>query len=339
MGNKNSNMALLSAASLATLTSAAIAPEDFVAITVFEHQNIAFGCEVPSHVVKNVLFASYGMPTGNGLDAALGSCHAPTSKSVVESACRGKASCKVAAENSVFGDPCVGTFKHLTVAIECGAPDAAPTLAPGHSLVTKTVDEHQTLQLGCTNPTDKIASILFASYGMPTGSGLNAVTNTCHAPSSQSVLESACVGKSSCAVAAENNVFNDPCIGTFKHLTVTAECAPSSYQTWATTKENTNLDLACKEGFIISSVDFASYGVPNGYSNGWCHTSSSQDIVSKLCVGQASCSVPAVNGIFNDPCVGTFKALAAKVTCAPGTAPPTITTERLVSECIKNLPF
>ncbi|OQR93263.1 hypothetical protein ACHHYP_02742 [Achlya hypogyna] len=322
----------------ATLSSP---PEQtIVAKTVDEHQTLKLQCVSPDLVITSVLFASYGMPTGTGGAAAISqSCHAVRSKEIVESSCLGKKACLVAAENSVFGDPCFGIFKHLTVAAKCGTEVEAPTLAPGHSLVTATVDEHQTLDLVCKNPSDKIARVLFASYGMPTGTGHDATTSSCHAGSSQGIVESACIDKPSCTVTASNSVFGDPCEGTFKHLTVTAECAPTTYQTWATTDEGKTLDVSCKNGYTISSIDFASYGNPAVYSQGWCHAPSSVNIVSSLCVGQESCSVPAVNGLFTDPCVGTVKTLAAKATCAPGKAPPAITTEFIVTSCNVNKPY
>ncbi|XP_039878727.1 L-rhamnose-binding lectin SML-like [Simochromis diagramma] len=44
-------------------------------------------------------------------------CSRPTSK--VAESCDGKSSCTIRASNSVFGDPCVGTYKYLEVAYIC----------------------------------------------------------------------------------------------------------------------------------------------------------------------------------------------------------------------------
>ena len=46
-------------------------------------------------------------------------CEAETSTDVVLSKCHGKESCEVWANNSVFGDPCVGTYKYLEVWYFC----------------------------------------------------------------------------------------------------------------------------------------------------------------------------------------------------------------------------
>ncbi|XP_032375875.1 L-rhamnose-binding lectin SML isoform X1 [Etheostoma spectabile] len=47
-------------------------------------------------------------------------CSSPTPK--VADSCNGKNSCTIAASNSVFGDPCVGTYKYLDVAYTCDYP-------------------------------------------------------------------------------------------------------------------------------------------------------------------------------------------------------------------------
>lgn len=47
---------------------------------------------------------------------------------------------------------------------------------------------------------------------------------------------------------------------------------------------------------------------------GWCHAGSSAGVVQSYCVGQTTCNVPAVNGVFGDPCVGAFLCQG----CLPG---------------------
>ncbi|KDO27909.1 hypothetical protein SPRG_07182 [Saprolegnia parasitica CBS 223.65] len=213
-------------------------------------------------------------------------------------------------------------------------PTPALSMSPGATLLTDSVGENGALTLNCGSSMLEISRVIFASYGLPNGSGLGAKFGACYAGSSQSVVTNKCVGKQSCSVAASNSVFGDPCVGTVKRLTVTAECtAVPSYQTYASVAEHQTLKLQCANGYVITKVDYASYGKPNGYTNGWCHAGSSVDVLTKLCVGQASCNVPAENCIFTDPCVGTFKDLAAKVTCGLGTAPQAISTPFIVPSC------
>jgi hypothetical protein len=54
-------------------------------------------------------------------------CHSENSVDIVTDACQGQTTCSVSALNSIFGDPCGGTYKYLTVNYICSA-EAAPVL-------------------------------------------------------------------------------------------------------------------------------------------------------------------------------------------------------------------
>ena len=64
-------------------------------------------------------------------------------------------------------------------------------------------------------------------------------------------------------------------------------------QTWSrsngeliTSQKNPVVQLQCEDGYTIASIDFASYGTPQGscqtYSTGKCHASTSASILSKV---------------------------------------------------------
>ncbi|XP_028947706.2 beta-galactosidase 9 isoform X2 [Malus domestica] len=80
------------------------------------------------------------------------------------------------------------------------------------------------------------------------------------------------------------------------------------------------MHLQCQDGFTISSIEFASYGTPQGscqkFSMGNCHATNSLSIVSKSCLGKNSCSVEISNISFGgDPCRGVVKTLAVEARC------------------------
>ena len=71
-------------------------------------------------VIENIQFASYGTPKGNcSRGFSLRNCHAKNSEQKVESQCLKESSCKVKANNNMFGDPCPGTGKTLAVVYTC----------------------------------------------------------------------------------------------------------------------------------------------------------------------------------------------------------------------------
>ncbi|MBK5213419.1 MAG: HYR domain-containing protein, partial [Flavobacteriaceae bacterium] len=81
--------------------------------------------------------------------------------------------------------------------------------------------------------------------------------------------------------------------------------------------ENQTLTITLPVGRVVTSVDFASYGTPNGsngtYTIGSCHASNSQTIVEGYALGNNSFSIPATNAVFGDPCGGTVKRLYVTV--------------------------
>ena len=69
-----------------------------------------------------------------------------------------------------------------------------------------------------------VKSVVFASYGTPTGTCGGFKTSTCHAAVSIDKIKAACVGKTSCTLDANNSIFGDPCGGVGKHLYVEVVC-------------------------------------------------------------------------------------------------------------------
>jgi hypothetical protein len=72
--------------------------------------------------------------------------------------------------------------------------------------------------------------------------------------------------------------------------------------------------LTAPSGSVFTSVDFASYGNPDGtpgnYTLGSCHATTSQSVVEGYLLGNTgSISIPATNTNFGDPCGGTAKRL------------------------------
>ena len=68
-----------------------------------------------------------------------------------------------------------------------------------------------------TAPAGKVwTSVVFSSYGTPS----SCIAGSCNAATSTSVVNTACVGRSTCTVSASNGTFGDPCGGTVKRLNV-----------------------------------------------------------------------------------------------------------------------
>lgn len=99
------------------------------------------------------------------------------------------------------------------------ATGCTSTIAGG--TVCGTANENQALSM--TAPFGLLfTGVSFASYGTPNGTCGSFTTSSCHAATSSSVIQAAAIGQNSFTVNANNAVFGDPCVGTFKRLYVEA---------------------------------------------------------------------------------------------------------------------
>lgn len=102
--------------------------------------------------------------------------------------------------------------------------DGTFALCPcGPAAVCGAANDGETATLTCP-PGTVIASIAFASYGLPDGACGAFASGSCDSPTSRSVVESKCIGKSSCTVGASSAVFGDPCPAESKRLRIQADC-------------------------------------------------------------------------------------------------------------------
>jgi len=85
--------------------------------------------------------------------------------------------------------------------------------------------ENSNLELTCPDG-QSISSVDFASFGNPMGNCESSFEQgSCHANTTQQIVESACLGKSSCSVEVSSKAFGgDPCFGTKKNLAASVSC-------------------------------------------------------------------------------------------------------------------
>jgi len=225
--------------------------------------------------------------------------------SVVTSACLNKATCTVAAQNSVFGNPCVPSRKRLYIQAVC------------NRVCATAMAENDVATISCPSGT-LVRSINFASYGTPIGSCGSFSKGSCDSSNSMSVVADACLNKASCSVSAQNSVFGDPCVGTPKRMYIQASCGVPSLVCVMMYEDNV-ATITCPSGTFVGAIDFASYGTPTGpcgaFSKGSCDSSNSMSVVTNACLNKAMCTVYAHNSVFGDPCVGTPKRLYIAAVC------------------------
>ncbi|KAL2630274.1 hypothetical protein R1flu_014960 [Riccia fluitans] len=104
------------------------------------------------------------------------------------------------------------------------------------------------------------------------------------------------------------------------HISESHPVAPSGYGDNADSHPLMQLD--CSPGYVISQLNFASYGTPSGkcgsFRKGSCHGLGSTEFIAKECVGKQYCTVSVTWEKFEaaDPCPGLAKSLAVEAACA-----------------------
>ncbi|XP_054752529.2 rhamnose-binding lectin-like [Lytechinus pictus] len=264
--------------------------------------------------VINIIKANYGRT--NGQEACphkriqTTSCFASGSANAMRNLCNGQTSCTVPATNSIFGDPCVGTYKYLEATYTC---EDGPE--------TKRICEGGALSLSCPaeSPTIFISNAMYGRQapGSQICPHRSIQTTNCAASNSLDTVRSTCQGQSDCTLAASNRIFGDPCTGTYKYLEVGYTCARR-----VRACERNAVQIVCPSGQKIEILD-ALYGRMEGGDvcphlfvfNQNCRASSSMRIVKDRCNGLTTCTVAASNSIFGQPCLGTFKYLEVLYDC------------------------
>lgn len=99
--------------------------------------------------------------------------------------------------------------------------------------------------------------------------------------------------------------------------------------TYAVIYQGYSATLTAPTGRTFTDISYASYGTPSGaygtYVNGSCHESSTRSILLSSVVGQSSVTLNSSNGVFGDPCGGTYKWLAVALTLSAPSATTTTT--------------
>ncbi|XP_077866013.1 uncharacterized protein LOC144353309 [Saccoglossus kowalevskii] len=288
---------------------------------VCENQRMDIDC---SHGTIHVVFANYGrtnretctdLLTG---DLQSVQCSAETRIYELNGVCNNMQTCSIIASNSVFGNPCWGTFKYLQVKYYC---------AKNHLFEENPLLEYQSL--GCYRDTsDRAIPTLelhdyrldghysrrsdvinkCANAAVVRGYNIFAVQNGAWCASSAYALES-----------YDKYGASDACLDDGKG-------GPWANQVYVIIQdtlvcEHQLLEIKCRHGRL--NIVWANYGRTAGgeicphtaINTTKCRAKSSLDVVYDQCDGQKSCAIMASNTIFGDPCYGTFKYLQVKYTC------------------------
>ncbi|KAL7399024.1 hypothetical protein ABVT39_018742 [Epinephelus coioides] len=241
-------------------------------------------------------------------------CSQPTS--IVSDNCGGKNSCSIKASNSVFGDPCVGTFKYLEVAYVCEFVSTEKVVTCGSS--------RNVQRLSCESGVIVVQAALYGRADNETcseGRPQNQLANTtCAQRGTVDVLRRRCDGKRECELNVNLVRNSNPCRGIYKYLETTFTCFPAIHFAAC---EGSVAHLKCDVGQVIFvyGADYGrrdrttcSFGRPTSQIQ-TVDCSRPTTIVADSCNGKNSCSINVSSSVFGDPCDGTYKYLEVAYIC------------------------
>eukprot|EP00026_Physarum_polycephalum_P001347 Phypoly_transcript_01348.p1 GENE.Phypoly_transcript_01348~~Phypoly_transcript_01348.p1 ORF type:complete len:1101 (+),score=156.84 Phypoly_transcript_01348:66-3368(+) len=248
-----------------------------------------------SGVIEEIVFASFGKPRGTcGGYGEHSECYTPTAHKAVEAHCVGKSSCNFLAHEDVLGtSACAAeTFKRVYVQARCSKATAT------------------SLSLQASIPVGSTGNVVLPTLGL---SSVQVNINGQSAWSNSKYIAGA-EGISNGWVAGTNLVF----VAGSGEYAFQLTGSPSAVQCFNTT-EGFDLHLSCPSGQVITQVQFASFGTPDGVCGnlqlGSCNAGSSKFILETHCLLQNSCQVYVDVTTFGDPCYGTPKELVTQVLC------------------------
>ncbi|EDO32439.1 predicted protein, partial [Nematostella vectensis] len=182
-----------------------------------EHHTRTIQC--PASKTIDVSYANYGR-TAPGSEAcpsaSIQTTNCVSSSATITAACQGQNSCTLQAKNSVYGDPCVGTYKYIEIRYNCEGRSE-------HKIDIICERHNRTIQC----PANKTIDLSYANYGR-TAPGSEACPNASikntNCVSSSATITAACQGQNSCTLQAKNSVYGDPCVGTYKYIEIRYNC-------------------------------------------------------------------------------------------------------------------
>ena len=269
-------------------------PEDSSSVNpgLPKHDGLKLSCGEEG-VISEVLFASFGTPTGSCGYYSTGSCHAESSVAVVKELCLGKENCYVPTDGDFWGNVCPGVTKWLSVAVQC--------MSTGQGAA---VDyKFSSLHLDLSIPVGSKGAVFLPAHGKrdlkvwegedliwyerdESLKGVPGVLSSEWLPESDSLKLQLSSGSYSFVVRGE---------------------APERKCLDSRESEGGALALKCSsKSEVIGSIDWASYGNPQtpgdcfSHSVGECSAGSSPMAVEKECVGKQECSIPLNEKFFGE---------------------------------------
>eukprot|EP00058_Branchiostoma_floridae_P014957 XP_002600445.1 hypothetical protein BRAFLDRAFT_109205 [Branchiostoma floridae] len=290
---------------------------------VCEHDTMHLSCHSGSTL--QISDAMYGRTNKDHCKWSLIKCQSSSSLSAVRHRCQGRRTCSVPASNDVFGEPCWAVPKYLEVTYKCFGFLLLASQSPKMRLAVRVL-----LALAILGTWAQAQEKCLVGNGA-SYRGTVSVTKTaktCQRWDRQSPHQHSRAPHDYPYSGLEGNYCRNPdgepgpwCYttdpGTRWELCTVPPCIESSLMSRRVCEDDT-MYLSCGSGSTMH-VSYAMYGRNDKDHCKWslikCQSSSSLSDVRGRCQGRSSCSVPASNHVFGDPCWAVPKYLEVTYKC------------------------
>ncbi|XP_035512195.1 rhamnose-binding lectin-like [Morone saxatilis] len=230
-------------------------------------------------------------------------CSQPGTVDILRKSCNGKNRCIIKASNSVFGDPCLGTYKYLEVAYTCQL-SFLPSLLQLKVLIC--------IKRGSSRPKDN-------KYQVPPSTTITSLFNSSSKSGSSDTML--------CSRLSATLLLAATCLLMRSGFSRAQTLIPLSTNTVITCDDASNVQrLSCESGVIVVQKalygrlnrETCSEGRPhNQLHNTQCAQKGTVDVLKKICDGKKVCEINAQVVRTSDPCGGIYKYLETSYACFP----------------------
>ncbi|CAK8676565.1 unnamed protein product [Clavelina lepadiformis] len=288
---------------------------------ICENTNKIVSCPASTHIVINSAY--YGRKNNKTCPSKninTTNCQAFGSLRKIRKLCDLKQSCELEATDSIYGNPCNGTFKYINVVYECKSGPPPPPAGKKRNVIAC---ENHNVHVTC--PKGDVIYVLDGFYGRKNAKTCPSKVNhniTCAAHNSLEKIMQTCNYKNSCVLRPINLLYGDPCIGVYKYISMNYMCLPTPLGPFKKVAcQPHTLDVSCPAGKKIDVVN-GYYGRLNSHTcpsfhilTTKCYAFGSSQLLAFTCDGRQSCSIKASNRFFGNPCWGTQKYLQMHYYC------------------------
>ncbi len=271
-------------------------------------EGLKLSCGEDGGVISEVLFASFGNPTGTCGWYRRGSCHAENSAEEVKKLCLGKSSCEVPTSSDFWGRGCSAVpNRWLSVAVQCQSQKRA---SPDYKF--------SSIRVELDVPVGSKGVVFLPAHGKSNLKVWEGEKLVWGGGKMEAVIPGVLAGE---WLLAQDSLRLDLVSGSYVFTARGEDPGERRCVDSRVDEKGQHVYLGCNFTGVITSIDWASYGHPDttedscfSHTFGGHHAGTTMMVVKKRCLGRRLCTIPMKSQFFGSEYDET-KRLIVEYTC------------------------